>query len=46
MLATVTLATEHGPVGTSIGSTLGIVAAGTLAIGVGQQLGARPPVAP
>lgn len=43
MLATVTLATEHGVVGTWIGSTLGMVAADALAIVVGQQLGARLP---
>ncbi len=43
MLATVTLATEHGLVGTWIGSTLGMVAADALAIVVGQQLGARLP---
>ena len=43
MLATVTLATDHGPVGTWIGSTLGMVAADALAIVVGQQLGARLP---
>ena len=41
MLATVTLATEHGLVGTWIGSTLGMVAADALAIVIGQQLGAR-----
>lgn len=43
MLATVTLATDHGVVGTWIGSTLGMVAADALAIVVGQQLGARLP---
>ena len=43
MLATVTLATDHGLVGTWIGSTLGMVAADALAIAVGQQLGARLP---
>ena len=43
MFATVTLATEHGLVGTWIGSTLGMVAADALAIIVGQQLGARLP---
>lgn len=43
MLATVTLATEHGAVGTWLGSTLGMVAADALAIAVGQQLGARLP---
>ena len=43
MLATITLATDHGLVGTWIGSTLGMVAADALAIVVGQQLGARLP---
>ena len=43
MLATVTLATDHGVVGTWLGSTLGMVAADALAIVVGQQLGARLP---
>jgi len=43
MLATVTLATDHGLFGTWIGSTLGMVAADGLAIVVGQQLGARLP---
>jgi putative Ca2+/H+ antiporter (TMEM165/GDT1 family) len=43
MLATVTLATTNGLVGTWIGSTLGMVAADALAIVVGQQLGARLP---
>ncbi len=43
MLATITLATNHGLVGTWIGSTLGMVAADALAILVGQQLGARLP---
>ena len=43
MLATVTLATDNGLLGTWIGSTLGMVAADALAIVVGQQLGARLP---
>jgi putative Ca2+/H+ antiporter (TMEM165/GDT1 family) len=43
MLATVTLATDNGLVGTWIGSTVGMVAADALAIVVGQQLGARLP---
>jgi putative Ca2+/H+ antiporter (TMEM165/GDT1 family) len=43
MLATVTLATDNGLVGTWAGSTLGMVAADALAIVVGQQLGARLP---
>jgi putative Ca2+/H+ antiporter (TMEM165/GDT1 family) len=43
MLATITLATTEGLVGTWIGSTLGMVAADALAIVIGQQLGARLP---
>jgi putative Ca2+/H+ antiporter (TMEM165/GDT1 family) len=43
MLATVTLATNHGWFGTWLGSTIGMVAADALAIVVGQQLGARLP---
>ena len=43
MLATITLATDHGLVGTWLGSTLGMVAADALAIGVGIVLGARLP---
>jgi len=43
MLATITLATTHGLVGTWLGSTLGMVAADALAIVVGRQLGARLP---
>src|SRR5262249_59465973 len=43
MLATITLATNHGLLGTWLGSTLGMVAADALAILVGQQLGARLP---
>ncbi len=43
MLATITLATTNGLLGTWIGSTLGMVAADALAIVVGQQLGARLP---
>ena len=43
MLATITLATDNGLIGTWIGSTLGMVAADGLAIVVGQQLGARLP---
>jgi putative Ca2+/H+ antiporter (TMEM165/GDT1 family) len=43
MLATITLATTEGLVGTWVGSTLGMVAADALAILVGQQLGARLP---
>jgi putative Ca2+/H+ antiporter (TMEM165/GDT1 family) len=43
MLATVTLATTEGWLGTWTGSTLGMVAADALAIVVGKQLGARLP---
>lgn len=43
MLATITLATDHGVFGTWLGSTLGMVAADALAIVVGQQLGTRLP---
>jgi putative Ca2+/H+ antiporter (TMEM165/GDT1 family) len=43
MLATITLATNNGLVGTWLGSTIGMVAADGLAIVVGQQLGARLP---
>jgi putative Ca2+/H+ antiporter (TMEM165/GDT1 family) len=43
MLATITLATREGAIGTWAGSTVGMVAADALAIGVGKQLGARLP---
>jgi putative Ca2+/H+ antiporter (TMEM165/GDT1 family) len=43
MLATITLATKEGLVGTWAGSTVGMVAADALAIVVGQQLGTRLP---
>jgi putative Ca2+/H+ antiporter (TMEM165/GDT1 family) len=43
MLATVTLATQHGWFGTWLGSTLGMVAADALAILVGRLLGRRLP---
>ena len=43
MLATITLATTEGALGTWAGSTLGMVAADGLAILVGKQLGARLP---
>ncbi|MCH8629316.1 TMEM165/GDT1 family protein [Arsenicicoccus piscis] len=43
MLATITLAVQHDWVGTWIGSTLGMVAADALAIGVGAILGRRLP---
>ena len=39
MLATITLATTEGPVGTWAGSTAGMVAADALAIAVGSRLG-------
>jgi len=43
MLATVTLATTQGALGTWAGSTLGMVAADALAILLGSRLGARLP---
>ena len=43
MLATITLATTEGPVGTWLGSTVGMVAADALAIWVGAVLGAKLP---
>jgi Ca2+/H+ antiporter, TMEM165/GDT1 family len=43
MLATITLATQHGWFGTWIGSTVGMVAADALAILVGRLLGRRLP---
>ncbi|WP_326555268.1 TMEM165/GDT1 family protein [Micromonospora sp. NBC_01813] len=43
MLATITLATQHGWFGTWLGSTLGMVAADALAIVVGRMLGKRLP---
>lgn len=43
MLATITLATNHGLFGTWLGSTIGMVVADGLAIIVGRQLGARLP---
>ncbi|MET7399395.1 TMEM165/GDT1 family protein [Dactylosporangium sp. NPDC005572] len=43
MLATITLATQHGWFGTWIGSTVGMVAADALAILVGRMLGKRLP---
>ncbi len=43
MLATITLATTEGALGTWAGSTLGMVAADALAIVVGKQLGGRLP---
>jgi Ca2+/H+ antiporter, TMEM165/GDT1 family len=43
MLATITLATQHGWVATWIGSTIGMVAADALAILVGRLLGRHLP---
>lgn len=43
MLATITLATREGIVGTWLGSTVGMVAADAIAIVVGRVLGARLP---
>jgi Ca2+/H+ antiporter, TMEM165/GDT1 family len=43
MLATITLASTQGAFGTWLGSTIGMVAADALAIGVGAVLGARLP---
>ncbi|MEO3799491.1 TMEM165/GDT1 family protein [Nonomuraea sp. B1E8] len=43
MLATITLATQHGWVGTWIGSTVGMVAADALAIVVGRLMGRHLP---
>ncbi|MDG4822002.1 TMEM165/GDT1 family protein [Asanoa sp. WMMD1127] len=43
MLATITLATQHGWFGVWIGSTIGMVAADALAIVVGRMLGRRLP---
>ena len=43
MLATITLATQHGWFGTWIGSTVGMVAADALAIVVGRLLGRHLP---
>ncbi|MET9022262.1 TMEM165/GDT1 family protein [Actinopolymorpha sp. NPDC004070] len=43
MLATITLATQHGWLGTWLGSTVGMVVADAIAIVIGQQLGRRLP---
>lgn len=43
MLATITLATQHGWFGVWLGSTLGMVVADALAIVIGRQLGKRLP---
>jgi putative Ca2+/H+ antiporter (TMEM165/GDT1 family) len=41
MLATVTLATTHEPIGTWLGSTVGMVAADALAVGAGAVIARR-----
>jgi putative Ca2+/H+ antiporter (TMEM165/GDT1 family) len=43
MLATITLATAHEPIGTWLGSTAGMVVADAIAIGIGAILGTRLP---
>ncbi|HEY8988546.1 MAG TPA: TMEM165/GDT1 family protein, partial [Candidatus Limnocylindrales bacterium] len=43
MLATVTLATHEDAIGTWLGSTVGMVVADAIAIGVGKVLGTRLP---
>ena len=43
MLATVTLATHQGVLGTWVGSTAGMVVADAMAIAVGKALGTRLP---
>jgi Ca2+/H+ antiporter, TMEM165/GDT1 family len=43
MLATVTLATNHPPLGIWLGSTVGMVAADAIAIAIGKVLGTRLP---
>jgi Ca2+/H+ antiporter, TMEM165/GDT1 family len=43
MLATITLATREEPIGTWLGSTVGMVAADAIAIGIGRILGTRLP---
>jgi putative Ca2+/H+ antiporter (TMEM165/GDT1 family) len=43
MLATITLATDNGLLGTWVGSTVGMVLADALAIGIGLWLGRRLP---
>jgi putative Ca2+/H+ antiporter (TMEM165/GDT1 family) len=43
MLATITLAPNHGALGTWLGSTAGMVAADAIAIAVGKVLGTRLP---
>ena len=43
MLATITLATREGAFGTWLGSTVGMVAADAIAIGIGAVIGTRLP---
>jgi putative Ca2+/H+ antiporter (TMEM165/GDT1 family) len=43
MLATITLATTEEPIGTWLGSTVGMVAADAIAIAIGALLGTRMP---
>jgi putative Ca2+/H+ antiporter (TMEM165/GDT1 family) len=43
MLATITLATREEPIGTWLGSTVGMVAADAIAIAIGKFLGTRLP---
>ena len=43
MLATITLATNQEPIGTWLGSTMGMVAADAIAIAIGALMGARLP---
>jgi len=43
MLATITLATTEEPIGTWLGSTVGMVAADAIAIAIGAYLGTRLP---
>jgi putative Ca2+/H+ antiporter (TMEM165/GDT1 family) len=46
MLATITLATTEEPIGTWLGSTVGMVLADAIAIAIGSVLGARLPERP
>ncbi len=46
MLATITLATTEEPIGTWLGSTVGMVVADAIAIGIGALLGGRLPERP
>jgi Ca2+/H+ antiporter, TMEM165/GDT1 family len=43
MLATMALATRHGPLGTWLGATAGMVAVNTIAVTIGNHLGRRLP---